>query len=130
MSIVATFIDSKTFSINGDQTEIFMADRAVKAKCGSEYKYCLVYSVSYTPNITSVVLTENSDDLDATLESVEVGIVSAGLQSSMPTHDHSGNLGSGGPITLEGTVNHETIGGLLGGAEDDHYHLTGVQPND
>ena len=98
MAITATYISPTQFSVNGDYTTIFIKDRRVKANCSGTYKYGTILSVIYIPNITTITLTSASDDIDVSLIEVEVGIVSAGTESSLPIHSHDGGEGSGGPL--------------------------------
>jgi hypothetical protein len=101
MSKQATYIDYKTFSTNNDETEFFLPGIRIKAFCGEERKYGTVVSSAYIPNITTIVLTETSEDLDATLSGVEVSVVSP---LNMAVHTHDGSEGSGGPLASSATT--------------------------
>jgi hypothetical protein len=95
--IAATYVDSKTFTVTGNQTIEFHAGRRVKL-IGDSTWYGTIESVSYLGN-TTIVLTDASDNIDNTLTEVYYGIVS-GLEeeSSMPVHTHDGDEGSGGSV--------------------------------
>lgn len=98
--ITATFVDSTSFIVIGDQTAIFHSGRRVRCDCGTDgYKYGTILSSSYSSPDTTVILTAASDDLTSNLESVKYGVVGKGVDESLPEHDHSGDEGSGGVLS-------------------------------
>ncbi|MCL6584670.1 MAG: hypothetical protein K6U11_13695 [bacterium] len=67
----ATYVDAQTFTVSGDQTALFSAGQFLLANCGVEgVKSCWVLSSSYSSGITTVTLTEASDDLTSNLTTV------------------------------------------------------------
>lgn len=111
--IAANYVDSKTFTVTGNQTIEFHAGRRVKL-IGDSTWYGTIESANYLGN-TTVVLTDASDNIDDTLTEVYYGIVSAlEEESSMPIHTHDGDEGSGGSIdhtdlTNKGSNTHSEI---------------------
>lgn len=103
MVIAATFVDTKTFTVVGDQTNAFHTGRRVQCNCGDDgFKYGTILSSSYSDPSTTVILTTASDDLTENLSAVKYGIVGTGVTRSIPEHDHSGEEGSGGEVGAGG----------------------------
>lgn len=101
MSIVATYINTSTFTIVGDEADEFNAGRRVMAICSSVQKFCTVLKSSYTSPNTTVNLTQKSEDLNSGLTEVFFGIKSS-LTGALPEHKHNGIEGEGGCINLSG----------------------------
>jgi hypothetical protein len=115
MSISADYVSATTFTVDGDQTSLFLTDRSVKADCGVDgIKYGIISTTSTGVDNTSVVLTASSDNLTANLTEVWYGVDASGYGGALPVHDHSGDLGAGG-ATLSGVViiaaAHTTVSG-------------------
>lgn len=71
--IQANYIDQNNFSMVGNQTDLFLKTRRIKADCGEDdFKYGNVLSSTYTPsgNITNVELDGHSDSLTSNLSYV------------------------------------------------------------
>lgn len=122
MTIEATFIDTKTFSVEGNQLVEFHAGRRVKL-VGSTDWFGTIQSASYS-GVTTVVLTAGSDDIGASLTEVFYGIVSAvEAKSSMPIHDHEGE-GSGGQL------DHTKLSNIGSNTHDEiDTHITTAEAN-
>ena len=98
MAISATYVDADSFTVVGDKTANFTANRRVRCYCGAVdgYKYPVVLSSSYGDPNTTVELTADSDDLTANLESVEWSVVDDGPAGNLPLHGHT-DEDEGGP---------------------------------
>jgi len=95
----ATYINANSFSLVGDMTTEFSADRRTKANCGSDgYKYGTIASSSYSSPNTTVVINASGDDLTDKLVRVFYGEQSSGNTGTIPTHLHDGTEGEGGDI--------------------------------
>ena len=106
MAINATRVDDDTFTVTGNQTDIFHEGRRVKMM-GDSTAYGTILSSSYSTN-TTVNLTSGSDTVPTGTLTVLYGIVSSTEAStSMPTHDHEGE-GSGGNITASAISDFDT----------------------
>lgn len=111
MAITATYISSTSFSVTGDQTAIFTADRLVKLSCGVDgYVYGTILSSTYT-TLTTVVISESV--ITSNLETALVGMVQSGSTGSLPVHDHGPDFGQGGvvPCHYNNMVTVSSIGG-------------------
>ena len=120
MSVIATYVDTDTFTVVGDLTSSFHVGRRVRCSCGVDgYKYGTIDSSSYSDPDTTVGLTAGSDNLTSNLTAAEFGIAGKGSTQSVPVHTHADGEGEGG--TLSGTIDHGLLNGL---ADDDHtqYH--------
>jgi len=112
MTINATYINSKSFSVIGNQETEFHSGRRVKL-IGNTTWYGTILSSIYT-SITTITLTDDSDSINNTLSEVFYGIISSTeASSSMPIHDHFGE-GSGGSLdhvnlTNKGSNTHTQI---------------------
>jgi len=112
MTITASYITNKSFSVIGDQTNEFQVGRRVKL-IGTTDFYGTISTSVYT-TLTTITLTDESDIIDNTITEVLYGIISATDDtSSMPNHIHSGD-GSGGSLshvdlTNKGTNTHTQI---------------------
>lgn len=68
----ATYVDSDTFTVSGDQTALFSTGQYLTASCGGDGdKACWVDSSSYGAGITTVDLTASSNALTSNLTSVQ-----------------------------------------------------------
>jgi len=104
--ITATYVDTDTFTVAGDQTTDFCTGRRVRAYCGSDgYKYGTIESSSYSSPDTTVNLVSTNDDLTSNLTEVEYGEQSQGTTGSVPIHTHDGNEGSGGVVDGSALLN-------------------------
>lgn len=69
--IEANYVDSDTFTIAGNLTDIFTAGRKIKADCGSDgLKFGTVLSSSWSGSSTTVNLTSDSESLTNKLEQI------------------------------------------------------------
>ena len=119
MALTATFVDADTFTIVGDKTTDFVANRRVKCDCGVDGdKYGVVLSSSYSSPNTTVNLTAASDDLTSNLVTVSWSVVLEGATGNLPLHDHSDEDGGG-------TVAHSDTTGQ--GTDDHHAKYTGAE---
>jgi len=67
----ATYSSYRSFKVNEDQTALFSEGQFLLANCGTDgVKSCWVSASSYLLGITTVWLTENSDDLTSNLTTV------------------------------------------------------------
>jgi len=76
-AVPPTFSDSDTFTVAGDQTDVFTVGRAVRSNLNGTYAYAHVYTSSYAagPGVTAV----NLDDtvLTAALTEIYYSIIDA-----------------------------------------------------
>jgi hypothetical protein len=96
-----TFVDEKTFTISGDATAACHVGRRVKVKRTALASiHGTISSSSLNAGITTVILTADSEDLDANCVGIWIAQMSGpGGYSSLPVHPHE-NENSGGN-TLE-----------------------------
>jgi len=93
----ATYVSATQFTVVGDQTPIFVADRKLKCDCGVDgYKYGAISSSAYT-SVTIITMTTEADDLTSNLTSVEWSVQ---LPVAVPIHVHT-NEESGGDLNLD-----------------------------
>jgi len=97
MAISATFVDADTFTVVGDKTANFVANRRIICDCGVDgYKYPVVLSSAWGDPNTTIELTADSDEITANLTSVEWSVVLAGATGNLPLHGHT-DEDTGGP---------------------------------
>ena len=103
MALTATYVDADTFTIVGDKTTDFVANRKVKCGCGVDGdKIGVVLSSNYgAPNTTVINLTVASDDLTANLVTVSWSVVLEGATGNLPLHFHL-DEDSGGVLEWQG----------------------------
>lgn len=93
-AITATYVDATTFTVSGDKTSEFVADRRVKMadSLGALHYGAIDADSTYSggTGLTTVILTSGSDDVPSDLGGVFFGIVSSGATGSLPIHAHSG----------------------------------------
>lgn len=83
MSLIdATYISSNSFSVVGDQEDIFSAGRKIRADLDGSYVYGTVVSSTFD-SVTTVTITE--EVLTSDLVGVNYTIVS---NQSLPEHEH------------------------------------------
>ena len=72
-SLTFTYVSPVSFTVNGDQTDIYDADRMLKCNLAASVIYAAVLTSTYSsgPNTTTVVLQRASGSIDNTLVSVE-----------------------------------------------------------
>jgi len=69
MGIPASYVDSSSFTVSGDQTSEFVTGRKIKADCGDDgFKYSIVQSSVYDDTTLVVV---SVSDLTTNLLSVQ-----------------------------------------------------------
>jgi len=101
MALVATYVDADTFTVVGDKTADFVADRKVRCDCGVDgYKYCVVSASSYGDPNTTVDLTADSDDLTNNLTGVDWSVVKPGTAGNISLHDHVDEDAGGFPLEV------------------------------
>lgn len=84
--MTGTYVSATQFTVVGDQTAIFLANRKVKCDCGVDgFRYGAI-STSAFGATTTVTLTADSDDLTANLTDVEWSVLEP---KSISLHDHS-----------------------------------------
>ena len=67
----ANYIDSDTFTVVGNLTDILIAGRKIKADCGSHgFKFGTIASSSWSISYTTVNLTSDSDDITDKIEQI------------------------------------------------------------
>lgn len=99
----ATYVDYKTFTVVGDCTDSCHTGRRIRARCGTSRVHGTIESAGYVGGLTTIILTEGSDDLVNTLDGIWIGQISGpGGYSSLPVHPHADD-NSGGD-TLEGDL--------------------------
>jgi hypothetical protein len=90
MSVSATYSNTTTFTVAGDQRVLFSVGRRVRASCGVDgYKYGTISSSTYGTS-TTVVLATGSDALTANLTAVDVGVVGTSAAHALSSHGHAG----------------------------------------
>ncbi len=115
---MATYVDSDTFKVSGDQTGDAVTGRRVQFYCGDVgYVWSEITSSSY--NSGSDETTINIDDgvLTSELESAWVGAVEPGSEGSLPLHTHSGD-------EQGGTVSHNNVTDVAASDHHTKYALT------
>ncbi len=119
----ATYVSSSSFTVSGDRTNEFIADRRVKLDCLADgIQYATVVSSSFSSPDTTVIIDENT--LTGNLVSVLYGIVQAGSESSLPEHAHDGSEGSGGSVAHSTLSNIDYVSsGHTGFAPTSHDHI-------
>jgi len=78
-----TYVSATSFTVAGDQTQIFQARRRLKTTNTGGTIYSTVVSSSYGAPNTTVTVTNDSGVLDAGLSQVSYGIISS-LNTSLP----------------------------------------------
>ena len=69
--IEASYVDTNTFTVDANLTDILIAGRKVKLDCGADgFKFGVILSSSWGSNITTVNLTSESDDLTINLNQI------------------------------------------------------------
>ncbi len=100
MTIAATRTGDDTFTVVGDQTDVFHTGRRVQLIGTASTTYGTILTATFS-SVTTITLTSSSTTIAADLLSVLYGVVSAvEANSSMPIHDHDGGEGSGGEIDI------------------------------
>jgi hypothetical protein len=82
----ATYISATSFSVVGDQTAIFTAQRRVKATVSGGQSYSTISSSSFALGVTTVVVVNDSVVLDSGLSAIYYGF----LDPSHPSFDSTG----------------------------------------
>jgi hypothetical protein len=80
---VPTYVSATSFTVAGDQTQIFQARRRLKTTNTGGTIYSTVSSSAYGAPNTTVTVTNDSGVLDAGLSQVSYGIISS-LNTSLP----------------------------------------------
>jgi len=85
-SASATYISGTSFSVAGDQTATFTVNRRVKIPVAGGIDYATISTSSYSPglNKTTVVVTNDSLVLDATISTVYYGFTNPAYPSTNP----------------------------------------------
>lgn len=75
MALSATYSTAHQFTVSGDQTAIFVPGRAIRIDCGVDgIKIGYVSKSAYgAPNTTVDMITNETDDITANIQTVEVG---------------------------------------------------------
>ena len=99
----ATYVDDKTFTIAGDCTDSCHDGRRIRARCDTDRKHGTIESAIFGGGLTTITLTEGSDNLNGTLDGIWIGQISGpGGYSSLPVHPHSDENSGGKDIELSG----------------------------
>jgi len=96
-----TYLNATTFTVQMDRTDEFQVGRRIRfnSDVAPLVRYGTILTSTYS-SATTVVLTDDSDDLHSTTDKVWYGIISANeTSSSIPIHSHDGDEGSGGIIS-------------------------------
>ena len=113
-ALTPTFINTRTFTLVGDQTAIYSIGRRVRATLSGGFKYATILSSVFS-TLTTITLgfATASDTLDATLSAVDVGLdvasspsVQVGIGSVIDLTGYSGAdvpLGIGQSVILDVT---------------------------
>lgn len=90
-----TYVSVNQFKVTGDVASQFPETIRVRVKCGASWKYGSVIGTSLSGGNTTITIdTQVLDDSAATCE---VGGVTSGDSGSVPKHDHSGSGVKGEP---------------------------------
>jgi len=99
MAFTAEYLAAKSFRILDNHVSEFMYGRRIKAYCGMDgYRFGTVETSGFSNPYTIVNLTANSEDITASLETIEYGIIGFGINQSMPIHDHDNTDGFSGGL--------------------------------
>lgn len=79
-----TYISATSFSVTGDQTQIFQVGRRLKTQNTGGLVYSTITGVSYSAPNTTVTVASATGALDAGLSQVSYGLISAGENTSLP----------------------------------------------
>lgn len=82
--VTPTYVSATSFTVPGDQTSVFHANRRFKATTTGGTIYGAIASVSYDgSSLTTVTVTNDSGSLDAGLSAISLGVVTA-TNTSLP----------------------------------------------
>lgn len=83
-ALVATYVSTTEFSVEGDQTDIFVENRKIKATLDSSIIYSVISASSYVSITDITTITLEDEVLDDGLRKVEYGLIKPGDNGSMP----------------------------------------------
>jgi hypothetical protein len=77
LGLTPTYISATSFSVAGDQSLVLHARRRVKTTNSGGLSYSTIVSATFAAGVTTVVLTNDSNTLDAGLSAVSYALLSA-----------------------------------------------------
>ncbi len=99
--LVPTYVSANEFSVPGDQTDIFIKNRKIKATFDSYNEYSSIKSNNYDSfnDITNVVVYKSI--IDSTIQKIEYGLIKPGIEGSQP-----GNVNDLEQFNIDGFANY------------------------
>lgn len=83
-ALTATYIAANQFSVEGDQTDIFVQNRKIKATLDASVVYSAIDSSSYDDTEDETTITLVDSVLNDTVQKIEYGLVKPGNTGGMP----------------------------------------------
>lgn len=103
---VPTFVGATSFTVTGDQTQIFQVNRRVKTTNTGGVVYSTISASVYSSPNTTVTVINDSGVLDSGLSSVSYGIISPLNSSVLPAGIYSGEK----PFAVSGALTANDVG--------------------
>lgn len=94
----ASYINSSSFSVEGNVTNEWLPARRVKLDCGID-GICYATIIGSTFNVVTTV-TIDETNITSNLQSALYSVVKPGTQGNLPLHYHSTVEGDGGPLSF------------------------------
>ncbi|AZO96799.1 hypothetical protein D7D81_16835 [Halocella sp. SP3-1] len=83
-ALTATYVSATEFSVGGDQTDIFVQNRKIKATLDASVVYSAIDTSNYDDTGDETTVTLVDAVLDDTLQAIEYGLVKPGDSGSLP----------------------------------------------
>ncbi|AZO96796.1 hypothetical protein D7D81_16605 [Halocella sp. SP3-1] len=83
-ALTATYVSSTKFSVEGDLTDVFVANRKIKATLDASVVYSAIDTSNYDDTGDETTVTLVDDVLNDTLQKIEYGFVKPGDNGSLP----------------------------------------------
>lgn len=93
-----SYINSSSFSVEGNVTSEWLPARRVKLDCGID-GICYATIIGSTFNVVTTV-TIDETNITSNLQSALYSVVKPGTQGNLPLHYHSTVEGDGGPLSF------------------------------
>lgn len=110
-----TYVSATSFTIAGDQTQVFQVARRLKTQNTGGLVYSTIVSSSYSAPNTTITVANDSGVLDSGLSQVSYGILSA-QDTSMPLLARQQRFTANGNFTVPAGVTAGYLSACAGGA--------------